>query len=152
MLRRLRAVPPPRRLCLRRLCVLPHQPALARHLEGMISRHAEIEAELADGTAAFSAERMRELSRLTPIVEAHAEALALTRELAELRSLASDSTAEAELREMAKSELGEGESSLSGVEEQLISLLVPPAEGDERGAVIEVRAGVGGLEAGLFAT
>ena len=30
-------------------------------------------------------------------------------------------------------------------------MLVPPEEGDERGALIEVRAGVDGVEAALFA-
>ena len=138
-----------RLLCTADAPLLPRHPGLSSYLEEIVSRHATIEKELESGE--FSAERTKELSRLTPIVEAHAEARKLTRELGELRALARDATAEAELRSLAEAELEEGESSLSEVEESLITLLVPPEEGDERGAVLEVRAGAGGVEAGYFA-
>ena len=135
----------------RGLCVLPRQPALARHLDTLVARHTEIEHALSDHSSSFCAERMRELSRLSPIMAARDEALRLTREVAELRGLASDASAEAELRDLAKAELEQSSVTLGQLEEQLITLLVPPVEGDERSAVLEVRAGVGGVEAGLFA-
>ena len=46
--------------------MLSHQPALARHLDSLVARHGEIEQELADGSAGFSTEQMKELSKLTP--------------------------------------------------------------------------------------
>jgi len=131
--------------------LLPAHQSLAKYLEGLKARHAEIERELADASSGFSVDTMKELSRLTPIMEARTKALELATEVAELRELASDTASEAELRELARSELEEGEAGLAAVEEELIALLVPPEEGDERGALLEVRAGVGGLEAGLFA-
>ena len=131
--------------------VLQEQPALARHLASLLDRHQEIENELADGTSVFSAERMRELSRLTPVAEAAATAQKLAEEITELQEVARDKTAEAELRAMAREELDEATASLATLEEQLINLLVPPEEGDERAAVLEIRQGTGGLEAGLFA-
>jgi peptide chain release factor 1 len=134
----------------RNLCVLSRQPALARHLDSLVERHADIEATLADG-ASFCADRMRELSRLSPIIEAREQAARLAKTAADARSLADDTTAEAELRELARAELEEADEALEQLEDELVGLLVPPAEGDERGAVLEVRAGVGGVEAGLFA-
>ena len=136
----------------RRLSVLAHQPALARHLESLVSRHAEIESILADGSSSFCAERMREFTRLQPIAEANSEATRRLQELDELRSLAADKSAEAELRDLAKVELDESAVALDELQERLVTLLVPPAEGDERGVVLEVRPGVGGSEAGLFAS
>ena len=140
-----------RPLLRRGLCVLSRQPSLARHLDTLVAKHADIEATLADGSTAFCADRMRELSRLTPIVEAHAEALKLTRELEELKSLAKDASAEDDLRELAKAELDESSVALDELEDRLTTMIVPPAAGDERSAIIEVRAGVGGSEAALFA-
>ena len=135
----------------RGLCVLSHQPALARHLETLVAKHADIEKTLADGSTSFCADRMRELSRLTPIVEAHDEAFKLSRELGELRSLVGDSSADAEIRELARSEIDESTAALDDLEDRLTTMIVPPVEGDERSALIEVRAGVGGAEASLFA-
>ena len=131
--------------------ILPQYPSLARHLDTLLARHATIERELAEGSVAFSADTMKELARLTPLVETRQEALTLAREVAELRELAMDSSAETELRQLARTELQDGEARLTAAEEQLISQLVPPEEGDDRGVVLEVRAGAGGLEAGLFA-
>ena len=130
---------------------LPLQPALARHLDGLVARHVAIEAELEGGEAAFSAERMKELARLGPIVELRHDLASASREAGELRELVADAAAEAELRQIARDELREVHGRLEALEDALIALLVPPEEGDECGAVLEVRAGVGGDEAGLFA-
>lgn len=139
------------RMMSRSLCAFPQRPALSRHLESLVSRHAAIETDLAAGKGSFSAERMREHSRLSPIVATVTEVKSLRQELGELRALASDSTAEQELRDLAQSELADASDRLANLEDKLIARLVPPEEGEESNAVIEVRAGVGGLEAGLFA-
>jgi peptide chain release factor 1 len=133
------------------LCSVPLQPSLAHYLERLVERHAAIEKELEDGQASFSVDRMRELSRLGPIVSLRSQLLECAQELSELRELAADKDAEDELREMALSELKENESRREAMEDQLVGMLVPPEEGEERGAILEVRAGVGVLEAGLFA-
>ncbi len=130
--------------------MLSRQPALARHLEELLGKHAEIERALADGSD-FCADRMRELSRLGPIVAARDELHKLSEEVSDLDSLASDRSAEADLRDLARAELAEASSKLEELEEELITMLVPPVHEDARNAVLEVRAGVGGVEAGLFA-
>jgi len=95
---------------------------------------------------------MRELSRLAPIIATRSDLEAAARESSGLRELANDSTAEVELRQIARAELDDNASELERLEEELVALLVPPEDGDDRGAVLEIRAGAGGLEAGLFAS
>jgi peptide chain release factor 1 len=56
-----------------------------------------------------------------------------------------------ELLEMAKSELDEIKKSLPFIEEELRIALIPTDPNDEKNALVEVRAGVGGDEASLFA-
>ena len=77
--------------------ILPSQPALANYLEGLCAKHADIEKTLADASTSFSADRMRELSRLSPIVAARDDALALAKEVAELRILKDDKEAQARI-------------------------------------------------------
>eukprot|EP00322_Chrysochromulina_rotalis_P029078 CAMPEP_0115883984 /NCGR_PEP_ID=MMETSP0287-20121206/29870_1 /TAXON_ID=412157 /ORGANISM="Chrysochromulina rotalis, Strain UIO044" /LENGTH=315 /DNA_ID=CAMNT_0003340247 /DNA_START=21 /DNA_END=967 /DNA_ORIENTATION=- len=69
----------------------------------------------------------------------------ISREASELRELAADMTTEAELRQIARMELSDNEAKLDRLEEELVAVA-------ERGVVLEVRAGTGGLEAGLFAS
>ena len=125
---------------------------MVRYLDTLVTRHASIEQELSQGSTAFSADRMKEFSRLTPLVEARGTALKLSREISELRELTRDTSAEEELRALARLELEDNEAELERQEDELITLLVPPQEGDERDVLVEVRAGLGGLEAGLFAS
>ena len=128
------------------------RPSLKNHLDLLVSRHKQLEIELEGGTAAFSAERMREMSRLSPIIALRADMESATLEMAELNELAADASAELELRQIAKAELDENAARLERLEQELIALLVPPEDGDDRNVVLEVRAGTGGLEAGLFAS
>jgi peptide chain release factor 1 len=67
----------------------------------------------------------------------------------EHRELAQD--ADAELRAMAKSELPALEERLGELDDRLRRLLLPRDPNDDRNTVLEIRAGTGGDEAGLFA-
>ncbi len=58
---------------------------------------------------------------------------------------------EAELREMAHEEVARLEQEQTQTEEQLRKLLIPKDPRDERNVIVEIRAGAGGDEAGLFA-
>ena len=59
---------------------------------------------------------------------------------------------EAELVELARDELAQGQREAEQLEAELRVLLIPRDPDDSRNAVVEVRAGTGGDEAGLFAT
>jgi len=56
-----------------------------------------------------------------------------------------------DLRELAEAELAEAEEKLPGMGDELELLLVPKDPDDDRDLILEVRAGTGGDEAGLFA-
>ena len=56
-----------------------------------------------------------------------------------------------EMRELAKMELPELEIKKEALEKELTKLLIPKDPQDDKNAILEIRAGTGGLEAGLFA-
>lgn len=72
-------------------------------------------------------------------------------QVANLESIASDPSENQELRTLAEDELNDLKSTLPTLEHNLLLSLLPQDITDERGVVIEVRAGTGGDEACLFA-
>jgi peptide chain release factor 1 len=83
-------------------------------------------------------------------VEVGGQFLRLARELREAREL-SQTAEDADLRELAEAEAAELEERLEQLESEVRELLTPRDPLDDRAAVIEIRAGTGGDEAGLFA-
>ncbi|HXX58129.1 MAG TPA: peptide chain release factor 1 [Thermodesulfovibrionales bacterium] len=55
-----------------------------------------------------------------------------------------------DLRELAQAELDELKAKIPGLEEELTVMLLPKDPRDERGVILEIRAGTGGEEAALF--
>ncbi|UCF21007.1 MAG: peptide chain release factor 1 [Gemmatimonadota bacterium] len=78
------------------------------------------------------------------------EYLKVSDELKQARDL-SRSGEDEELRELAQAEVAELEDRIGGLESEVRDLLAPRDPLDDRAAVIEIRAGTGGDEAGLFA-
>ena len=93
---------------------------------------------------------VKELSDIEPIVNKYREYKQVKEGLAETKSILHESNDE-ELREMAKLELSELEDKEEEINEQLKLLLLPKDPNDERNVIVEIRAGAGGDEAGLFA-
>ena len=62
-----------------------------------------------------------------------------------------DKTADKELKEMAELELEEIKQKIGELETKIKIFMLPKDEADEKNAIIEIRAGTGGLEASLFA-
>ncbi len=93
---------------------------------------------------------VKELSDIEPIVNKYKEYKQVKEGLAEAKSILHESNDE-ELREMAKLEMGELEDKEEEIKEQLKLLLLPKDPNDERNVIVEIRAGAGGDEAGLFA-
>lgn len=143
------AAGPSRTLC----SALPLAKGLARHVEALVRRHDELQETVAAGE--FSIVAARELARLQPIARAHAQLRETADEASGLRELIADGASEAELRELARAELEMAKAALAEQEAGIVQLLVPPdpeeEKANERGVLIEVHAGVGGAEAGLFA-
>lgn len=121
-------------------------------LDNLITRHAEINKQIAtpDKLAGGEfAKLSKELSDLTPIVET---AMALKQARAELdETEAMLAEGDAEMKELAEEEKAQLETVIPDLEQQLKIALLPKDAADNRNAILEVRAGTGGDEAGLFA-
>ena len=120
-------------------------------LKGIAGRFEAIENELAAaGTpqARFT-ELARERSGLEPIVSAYREYQTVLEQLEQARGLSSSD--DADLRDLALAEVEELERRKDALERRLKSLLVPRDPRDDRNVIVEIRAGTGGDEAGLFA-
>jgi len=121
-------------------------------LEKVAARHRELERLLADPDATGDNARFvklsREFSELAPIVESFAGYRKIEDELRGSRELAA--SGEAELRELAAAEIPGLEKQLADAEAALKVLLLPRDPNDGRNAILELRAGTGGDEAGLF--
>ncbi|MCR4690407.1 MAG: peptide chain release factor 1 [Lachnospiraceae bacterium] len=123
-------------------------------LEALLMRLDEIISELSSPSVADDPKRlqqlMKEQSDLTPIAEAYKE-YKKTKETIEdsLEMLKEES--DEEMRQMLKDELSEAREREESLEQQLKILLLPKDKNDDRNVVMEIRAGVGGDEAALFA-
>lgn len=122
-------------------------------LHAMHERSEEITAKLADPAVTSDPAQLatlsKELSRLTPLVRLRERWLEATGRIEEARELID--SPDPELAELAADELSVGEQELSAIEDDVRERLVGRDPDDERNAIVELRAGTGGDEAGLFA-
>jgi peptide chain release factor 1 len=126
----------------------------ATRLDALLARYQEIEDRLADPEVHRDLDALqrlgREQSRLRPVVETH-------RRLAEARAAAAEARqmlegeADAAMVDYLKEEAGRQADVIADLESQLPALLLPQDPNDERSVIVEIRAGVGGDEAALFA-
>ena len=93
----------------------------------------------------------KELSTLSPVVEAINELRRLEQNMSDDKTMMEDGSLDKEMREMAEAEYYELKEKLPDLEKQVKILLLPKEEDDEKNAILEVRAGTGGDEAALFA-
>ncbi len=116
-------------------------------------RYEELAAELGGGTLFENAPRARELlrehARLKELLTLWQDYEKTSRELEESRALATGT--DAEMVELAVAELPKLETRMPQLEMDLQIALLPPEPGEDRDAIVEIRAGTGGIEAALFA-
>ena len=120
-------------------------------IAGIEPRLREIEARMSQPDAVSDQQLMktlaREYRRLKELKQTHEQIVTNRREVDDLREAVDDP----ELAELAEAELPGLEEKLENLEKRLITLIAPEDAEDVRNAVIEIRAGTGGDEAGLFA-
>lgn len=93
---------------------------------------------------------MKEHADLGPIVEKYKEYKDTINGIEEAKEVIKEEDDE-EMRDLAKMELSELEESVEGIELELKKLLLPKDPNDDKNVILEIRAGAGGDEAGLFA-
>ncbi|HEX6134610.1 MAG TPA: peptide chain release factor 1 [Longimicrobiales bacterium] len=117
-------------------------------------RYRDLTDRLADPAVLNDRDTLRKVaqehSELTPLVESAERLDRVRAQLAEARALV-ESSEEPELVELAEAEVPELEAAEERLEEELRRLLLPKDPLADRSAVVEIRAGTGGDEAGLFA-
>jgi peptide chain release factor 1 len=127
---------------------------LKEKLNAVAARHAELGARLNEKDAARSPDFVllsKEYSDLTPVVRAIEDLRSAEAEIDDLVTLIGDPEVDDEMRALAKLEGAQLSERVPDLEHRIKVLLLPKDEADERNAILEVRAGTGGEEAGLFA-
>jgi peptide chain release factor 1 len=123
-------------------------------LRAVEERYEELTRLMADPEVAQDYERVAEYAKeradLEDIVSAYREYKSTAKELEGTRSLLAEDV-DPELCEMAEGEIAGLETRLEDLEGQLQRLLLPKDPRDAKDVIIEIRAGAGGDEAGIFA-
>lgn len=132
----------------------PLDPRLERRLRETEDRFQAVEVRLSDPTVSRDPDRLRALGQERAELETAARAGALLFRLAEewreARALA-DSEDDPEFQALAMAEIQALEARIAEVSEVARRALIPKDPLSNRAAVLEIRAGTGGDEAGLFA-
>jgi peptide chain release factor 1 len=123
-------------------------------LDAVVRRYHDLTTELADPATLSDYERLiqlnRERSELEPVVGLYQEYRKVEDEIGEARQIVAEES-DPELIAMAKDELARLEPIRHDLEEQLKLALLPRDPNDDKNVFMEIRAGVGGEEAALFA-
>ena len=126
---------------------------LLRALAGKAARHAEVLELLQQPDVVTDLDRLRVLSRelgqLRGFAEVHSEIAAAQSALSDAREFAAGD--DADMRELAAAEIAEIEPRIDGLYARAEDLLSDDDELAGRDVILEIRAGVGGAEAALFA-
>jgi len=107
-----------------------------------------LEAKLASGETENFGKLSREYAELKPVADIAAEYLKILEERDDVNMMLQDP----DLREMANDELKRIDLMIKKSEAALRQALLPVDEADKRSAILEIRPGTGGDEAGLFAS
>ena len=123
-------------------------------LEELVEKLDQIMKELSDPDVVNDQNRFRKLmkeqSDLTPIVEKYKEYKQAKQDEEESLMIL-DEESDEEMKELAKEELSNAKKTIEKCEQDLKILLLPKDANDDKNVVVEIRAGVGGEEAALFA-
>ena len=123
-------------------------------LDRLLERYRSLEEAMARPSSSGAEEFIRlskEYAELRPLVESVMALRALRAEMADLAGLMADAQGEDEMRALAEQEFLACKERMPELEHRLNVLLLPKDEDDDRGVILEVRAGTGGDEAALFA-
>src|SRR5512143_1465736 len=127
------------------------QPSMHNKLEQLARRLEEIDRELSSGDAARDMNRFRALGRerseIEPVVTRFHEYNRARAELAGAQEMLSDP----DMKTLAEEEIHAAGGRIETLEADLQRLLLPKDPNDDRNIFLEIRAGTGGDESGIFA-
>ena len=123
-------------------------------VQNLIDRHLKLEKELSSGMIDKKkfAEISKEYSDLNDIIKQAKEYLSYQKDTEDLNNIINDKKSDTEMKEFATIELESLKKNYQINEKKLKLFLLPKDIADSKNAIIEIRAGTGGLEASLFAS
>ena len=123
-------------------------------IEELISKHSLLEKDLSSVNIdkKLFAEKSKEYSEINEIITDAKKYLSFENDKNELEKILKDKDSDKEFLKMAEIELKDLETQFEKNEKKLKLFLLPKDEADKKNAIIEIRAGTGGLEASLFAS
>ena len=123
-------------------------------IEELIEKHSILEKDLSSGKIdkKLFAEKSKEYSDLNEIIDDAKKYISFEKDKSELEKIINDQNSDNELLKMAEIELKDLQIQFEKNEKKLKFFLLPKDDADKKNAIIEIRAGTGGLEASLFAS
>ena len=121
-------------------------------VKDIISQYAALEKELSSGNIEpkMFAKKSKEYSRLGRIISVAKNFVNFESEKKDLENMVLDKSNDQEIIELAQKDLNELIEKKKKYENELKLFLLPKDEDDDKNAIVEIRAGTGGLEASLF--
>ena len=120
----------------------------------IVARYEELERQMTEPDVLADYTKLTELAQersgLEPIVQAYHEHAAATRHLTSAQAMLQLEDDPA-MQELVEEEIEELNAKITRLEQEIRQLLVPKDPRDDKNVYIEIRAGAGGDEAGLFA-
>ena len=123
-------------------------------VQSLIDKHLQLEKELssAEINKKKYAEISKEYSDLNEIIKQAKEYLSYEKDTEDLKNIINDKNSDTDMKEFASSELENLKKNYEINEKKIKLFLLPKDQADTKNAIIEIRAGTGGLEASLFAS
>ena len=123
-------------------------------IEELIRKHSLLEKDLSSGKIdkKLFAEKSKEYSDLNEIIQDAKRYISFEKNTSDIQKILNDKNSDSELIKMAEKELNDLKIENGYNEKKLRLFLLPKDEADKKNAIIEIRAGTGGLEASLFAS
>ena len=129
--------------------MIPH-----KTIEELINKHSLLEKDLSSSKIdkKLFAEKSKEYADLNEIIQNAKKYISYKKDRLEIQKILEDKSSDEELIRMAETELNNLKLEYENNEKKLRLFLLPKDEADKKNAIIEIRAGTGGLEASLFAS
>ncbi len=122
-------------------------------VKNIVNKHSKLETDLSSNSIDKKkfAEISKEYSDLNEIIEDAKFYILFEVEKKELEKIINDKSSDDEMIDLANAELNKLINKNEKVKKKLIFFLLPKDDADKKNAILEIRAGTGGLEASLFA-
>ena len=120
----------------------------------IITKHDDLEKELSSGSVdpKLFAKKSKEYSSLGEIIAKAKEYINFENEKKDLENMVKDKSNDQEIIDLAQKDLNDLINKKEKNESDLKLFLLPKDDDDDKNAIVEIRAGTGGLEASLFCT